>query len=137
MKKAIKHDAGKSPMHLVSPEFMFALGGVLKHGADKYGERNWETEDGMDWSRLYAAAQRHLWAWWAGEDDDPESGRSHIDHASACLMMLSHYAKNSDVFSSDDRPNSVKAVSGQHIRPYHVYPAEVEHPSPVGRTSED
>lgn len=131
MKKAVKHDAGKSPLHLVSPEFMFALGDILKHGADKYGERNWETENGMAWSRIYAAAQRHIWAWWSGEDNDPESGRSHIDHASACLMMLSHYAKNSDVFTLDDRPTTIKAVSGQHVCSSCVCTPKMEHQNPV------
>lgn len=105
MKTAYKNDDEKVSMHLISPEFMFGLAATLKFGADKYGERNWEHSGGLGWSRVYAAAQRHMWAWWYGEDSDPESGLSHIDHAAVCLMMLSTYSKRSNRFNLDDRPD--------------------------------
>src|SRR5262249_14845884 len=84
-----KFDDGKLPEHLLSVESHNRLLAVLNRGAAKYGERNWEK--GMDWSRVYSAALRHLHAWWAGEDNDPETGFSHLAHAMANLHFLNHY----------------------------------------------
>jgi hypothetical protein len=64
------------------------------------GQRNWEA--GMGWSRLYAAAERHLHAWWAGESNDSETGLSHLAHALACLHFLNHYEHLK--VGKDDRP---------------------------------
>jgi len=62
---------------------------IWTFGADKYGDRNWEK--GFDWSGPYASMQRHLQAWFAGEDFDPESGMSHLAHAACNLMMLQQF----------------------------------------------
>lgn len=83
---ATKHDNGKLPMSLVPPEAIEALAEVLLFGAEKYGDRNWES--GIEWSRLYDAAQRHLTAYLKGERLDPESGKSHLKHALANLAFL-------------------------------------------------
>ena len=45
-------------------------------GAIKYADRNWEK--GYNWSLSFAALNRHLWAWWNGENVDPETGSSHL-----------------------------------------------------------
>lgn len=58
--------------------------GPLKEVAERYGlgikegygERNWEL--GYKWSLSYAALQRHLTAFWQGEDEDPGTGSSHL-----------------------------------------------------------
>lgn len=94
-----KNDDGKAPMHLIAPEFMFALANVLGYGAKKYSDRNWE--EGMDWSRVFSATQRHIWAWWGGEDFDPESGFSHLWHAAFGIMVLIAYDKRNN--GTDDR----------------------------------
>lgn len=78
MTEARKDDAAKPRMDLIPPEALFALADVLTHGADKYGERNWER--GMDRGRIVAALLRHLTAWMAGEDADPDSGMPHSAH---------------------------------------------------------
>jgi hypothetical protein len=96
----VKHDSGKLPEHLASPFSHKRLLEVLRFGAGKYNERNWEA--GMDWSRLYAAAERHLHAWWAGESNDSETGLSHLAHALACLHFLNHYEHLK--VGKDDRP---------------------------------
>ena len=66
------------------------------------GARNWEK--GMAWSRPFSALMRHMWAWWAGEKLDPETGKSHLWHACCCLMFLVAYEQRST--GTDDRPNS-------------------------------
>lgn len=69
-------------------------------GAEKYGERNWER--GIAWSRVFAAALRHLWAWWRGENADPETGLPHLAHAACNLLFLLAYHRRQ--IGPDDRP---------------------------------
>ena len=84
--KPVKFDNGKPRMDLIAPELMVELGKILRYGSAKYEDRNWER--GIDWGRYYAALQRHLWAWWSGEDNDSETNESHLSHAACCLMFL-------------------------------------------------
>ena len=81
-----KDDGDKPRYDLIPPEAEEALARVLTFGAAKYAPRNWEL--GMDWGRAYAAARRHMGAWWAGQDNDPETGMSHLWHAHCCLAFL-------------------------------------------------
>lgn len=97
---AIKFDANKTPYHLISPLFLEGLALVLKDGANKYGERNWEK--GMNWSRLYRASFGHQLDWYMRRGPDSESGLSHLLHAAACLMMLYEYEVRR--LGNDDRP---------------------------------
>lgn len=45
-------------------------------GADKYAAHNWRK--GYEWSKSYAALQRHATAFWEGEDLDPEMQLPHM-----------------------------------------------------------
>lgn len=85
---AQKFDAGKLPMDLLDPEWLEGVASVLRFGAEKYDAHNWRN--GMSFSRLYAATQRHLMQFAKGWETDGESGESHLLHASCCLMMLYH-----------------------------------------------
>lgn len=82
----IKNDQQKPRMDLIDPSFQRVLASVLTHGAEKYAAHNWRN--GIDASRLYGALQRHLNAFWDGEDIDPESGLHHLGHAACELMFL-------------------------------------------------
>lgn len=56
-----------------------ALAELAEHygeGAKKYADHNWRR--GYEWSKSYAAMQRHARAFWSGEDIDPETGSKHI-----------------------------------------------------------
>ena len=86
-----KFDAGKRRHDLIPHEAINALADVLTYGADKYGPKNWEK--GMAWGRLYAATQRHLIAFKAGEDMDAESGIHHLSHAMTNIAFLIAYAE--------------------------------------------
>lgn len=83
----LKYDGGKPRIDLVTPEFVEGVAKVLTFGAEKYAAWNWA--EGIDFSRLYASAQRHLGAWKKGQDFDEESGLSHLYHAACCLMFIS------------------------------------------------
>lgn len=96
---AKKFDAGKPQMELIAPEFLEDTAKVLTFGAQKYAERNWEK--GMSWGRCFGALMRHCWAWWRGEENDPETGLPHLAHASCCLMFLHAYSRRG--IGKDDR----------------------------------
>ncbi|WP_156850799.1 dATP/dGTP diphosphohydrolase domain-containing protein [Bartonella refiksaydamii] len=84
--KAHKNDIGKPRIDLIPPLTLLDIGRVLEFGANKYGASNWRH--GMNWSRLYGAALRHLLAWFAGENKDLESELPHLAHATCCLLFL-------------------------------------------------
>ena len=105
-KGGVKFDDGKTRDDLLPPELEEAVATVLAFGAKKYAARNWEM--GMDWSRPYAAARRHLRNWFARRDfgkgagKDKDSGYSDLWHAATNVAFLIAYeARNK---GTDDRP---------------------------------
>lgn len=84
--KFYKADGNKPPLNLIPGEAITAMGRAFGYGARKYAPDNWRKCD--DPGRYVAAAMRHLVAWNGGEELDPESGLSHLDHALASMAML-------------------------------------------------
>lgn len=82
-----KYDSEKIQVELLSPTWLLGVGSVLTFGAKKYAAHNWRK--GIARTRLLGAALRHILAYLGGEDRDPESGLSHLYHASCCLMFAS------------------------------------------------
>ena len=99
--EAVKHDSGtdKPPMGLIPQASLKEVAKVLEFGAKKYARHNWRL--GMDYSRLYDAAYRHIGAFIEGEDTDPETGLSHIAHATCCMLFLLEYTIKGS--GTDDR----------------------------------
>lgn len=87
--QGIKHDQGKLEWHLLPLSCFRGVVRVLMFGAKKYAKWNWTK--GMPWSQTYNATLRHLDAFMSGEEIDPETGESHLDHAMCCLMFLRHH----------------------------------------------
>lgn len=85
----MKYDTGKPNLALIPPEVLEESSIVMGFGVEKYGMHNWRY-DGHNTlhSRTYASLQRHLNAYWRGEDIDPESGQRHLAHAMCQLMFL-------------------------------------------------
>lgn len=96
---AVKFDSGKPQLDLLPFRALQGVGEVLTYGAQKYAAHNWRK--GLAWSRLSAAALRHLFAFVRGEDNDPESGLPHLDHAACCILFLSELQKMGT--GTDDR----------------------------------
>ena len=96
-----KHDVGKLPWHLLPYDAVAQVVAVLLCGAQKYAERNWEG--GISYSRLFAATQRHMIAWWQGEDADPETGLHPLAHAACDVLFLLAFAVRGRT-DLDDRP---------------------------------
>lgn len=88
----LKYDDGKPEMDLLPPDALIEISKVLSFGARKYSAGNFAH--GIHYSRLIAAAMRHISSFNAGEDKDPESNLSHVAHAACCLMFLLHMEKN-------------------------------------------
>lgn len=103
---AVKMDGQKPPMDLIPWESMEGVAQVLDFGRCKYQAHNWRK--GFLWTRLASAALRHIFSWLSGEDNDKESGLSHIDHATCCLMFLSAHIK-SKAMGKDDRAHILLA----------------------------
>ena len=117
---AWKQDAGKPRIDLVPHELVQGAADVLTFGAGKYGPRNWER--GMDWGRVFGALQRHLWAFWAGEDRDPETGLPHTHHAACCIAFLMAYEARG--IGADDRPKRPGAKTPHEGLPFEAVKAE-------------
>ncbi len=83
--KGLKYDSDKEPVSLLSRIWLLGVARVMGFGAHKYAAHNWRN--GLERSRLVSAALRHILAYNEGEDLDPETGLSHLDHASCCLMF--------------------------------------------------
>lgn len=96
----IKHDAGKARFDLIPPRAMQALAEVYTMGAVKYDSRNWEK--GLNYSQVYAAVQRHLHAYWSGQDLDEESALPHLAHAMWGMAALIEFDTTHPEL--DDRP---------------------------------
>lgn len=97
-------DSPKTPIELIPPQFLEGIAAVLQFGAKKYARNNWMK--GMSWSVVFGSIMRHLWAWFRGEENDPESGLPHLWHAGCGLMFLSFFAhrlENNPYKTFDDR----------------------------------
>ena len=68
-------------------------------GATKYEDRNWER--GYRWSYSFAAMMRHAWAFWRGEDIDPETGSPHLAAVVFHALALMEYGDTNR--ANDDR----------------------------------
>lgn len=96
---SIKYDTGKARFDLIPPEAIERLAELYAHGAEKYRENNWKK--GGPWGRYYAAMQRHMHAYWAGESIDPDSGFPHMVHVMWNAVALLHFEGNN--IGTDDR----------------------------------
>jgi hypothetical protein len=79
------------------------LTAVARHygiGAAKYSERNWER--GYDWSLSFAAMMRHAFAFWGGEDIDPENDSPHLAAVVFHAFALMEYGRTHP--EKDNRP---------------------------------
>lgn len=79
-----------------------ALEKVARHygvGASKYADHNWRK--GYEWSKSYAALQRHANAFWSGEDLDEETNSPHMAAVAFHALTLLTYMDEQRSF--DDR----------------------------------
>ncbi|MEX2964235.1 dATP/dGTP diphosphohydrolase domain-containing protein [Microbulbifer sp. TYP-18] len=88
-----KHDEGKPRWELLPWNGMEEVVQVLTYGAEKYAPDNWRQVPNYQ-SRYTAAALRHISAYMRGEEQDQETGRHHLAHATCCLLFLLELGSN-------------------------------------------
>lgn len=98
-----KFDQEKPDMSLLSPIALLKIAEVMTYGKKKYAAHNWRG--GLAWSRIIAAAIRHILSWLGGESKDPETGLSHLAHASCCLMFLLEFEVTRPELDDRYKPN--------------------------------
>lgn len=87
--KSLRHNTGKTRWSLVNFNALKPLVQVLEFGATKYPVDNWKI--GFDKRELLDSMQRHLAALIDGQDNDPESGLSHVGHIMCNAMFYSFH----------------------------------------------
>lgn len=97
--KGVKDEA----FHLIPPEALTILARHYGIGARKYADNNWRR--GYEWSKSYAAMQRHATAWLSGEDIDPETQSPHMAavafHAFALLVFAGEHPEFDDRYMTE------------------------------------
>lgn len=93
--------SAKTPTSTRSAAVDMEIGLAMMEGARKYGRHNYRVAD-IRASVYYDAVNRHLAAWWEGEDIDKDSGLSHITKALATLYVLRDCQITERI--TDDRP---------------------------------
>lgn len=92
-------------------------------GAKKYDDDNWRK--GYDWRLSFAALNRHLWQFWAGEDVDPETGTPHMIAVAWHGFTLAEFAAIHPEFDT-----RLKTLDERAVR----QPADELPPLPKGAT---
>jgi len=96
----------KLPSHLLSP-IVKAYQSIAQFlGNVKYGAWNYRGA-GARASVYRAALDRHMDAWWEGEENDPVDGTPHLANALCCINIIID-AKHAGKLL-DDRPPSLHA----------------------------
>lgn len=101
--QAIKFDNGKADWSLMPFEAVEEINKVLEFGAAKYSAHNWKTGEGFKYTRVLNSLLRHVFAFMRGEDNDPESGLSHMAHAGCNVLFILYYLKHKARYVNDDR----------------------------------
>lgn len=91
----------KPQMHLIPVGALGPLARVMELGAKKYGPYNWR-ETPVNYTTYLSAVGRHCAAFLDGQDQDPESGQSHLAHIAAGMMILLDAIVTGN--AKDDRP---------------------------------
>jgi hypothetical protein len=74
---------------------------ALMDGAEKYGPFNWRDQP-IQASIYVDACERHLLAWFDGEECASDSGVHHLGHAIGCIGILLDAQETGNLI--DDRP---------------------------------
>jgi len=96
-----KDDTHKVRVDLLPIDQLMQVANVFDFGAKKYYANSYRDGDTVVWSRTYGSIIRHMMLFWAGEDNDQESGLSHLAHAGTQLFILMEHFKNNK--DKDDR----------------------------------
>ncbi len=105
--------AAKNPHGCVSRAVLAEVGLAMMEGARKYRRHNYRVSS-VRAEVYFDAVNRHLDAWWEGEDIDPDSGLPHLTKAIASLFVI----RDAIICNSwyDDRPPKVPESFWAYIK---------------------
>lgn len=106
-------DKPRFTLLLEAPHALEGVVRVLERGAEKYVRGNWQI--GLPFTETIDSAMRHLIAFVNGEDNDPESGLPHLDHALCNIVFLAEHFRTRPDF--DDRTNGGTSNGTMHHQP--------------------
>jgi hypothetical protein len=118
---------------LLPVDALWQVARVFGEGAKKYAERNWER--GIPRSSQKGALDRHLALYWAGENNDPETGLPHLAHVAwHALTMLALHLRGQEEWDSpldyitDDRPTTegLYSMTAEVTNPEAIEAAQAE-----------
>lgn len=97
-----RKNEGKLEWRLLPIDLIQETVRVMMYGCKKYSPNNWKR--GFSYSSVIECLQRHIDAWKHGEDNDAETGLSHLAHAMCNLVFLYFFHKRQEVYKEfDDR----------------------------------
>ena len=99
MEPGIKDTSNKPRLELLPTAALEEIARAIQHGSGtKYPVGNWQK--GIDWLLLLGSVLRHTYAFIKGEDNDKESGISHLAHAGANILFLLWYQQHRTQFDN-------------------------------------
>ncbi len=107
-----RYNTNKPRLGLLPPHAKTEIAKAFTMGAEKYGRHNWMT--GLSFVETYDSLERHMTKWMMGEENDQESGLSHLAHAGCNIMMLLELSRLSPQY--DDRPTHLSEEE-LHFKP--------------------
>ncbi len=102
---ALRYNSDKPQLSQIDPLFLLGLADLMTISAKKYSK--WNYAKGQNLTTVCDSMSRHLLSFLNGENDDTESGKSHLLHIAAnCIIAYSttsrHLEKHPEL---DDRIN--------------------------------
>jgi hypothetical protein len=102
---ALRYNSDKPQLSQIDPLFLIGLSDLMTISAKKYSK--WNYAKGQNLTTVCDSMSRHLLSFLNGENDDKESGKSHLLHIAAnCIIAYStterHLEKHPEL---DDRIN--------------------------------
>lgn len=95
--KSIRLNQGKIRFDLIPPEFVRSVAEVFTFGANKYSDHNWKGFTSEQQEEIKGSLLRHIYAYLEGEENDPESGLSHLAHAGCNLAFMIYFKNKGDL----------------------------------------
>lgn len=126
-----KHLVAKPQYHRLPFDALEEVAKVLAMGAEKYGERAWET--GIPYSESISALMRHQKLFFQDRKDyDVESGLLHTAHM-ACNILFILAGQVRELEGIDDRPSGrpeAQEVGRTHFRSCFMEDRQSDHDHP-------
>lgn len=94
--EAMRFNAGKIRYDLIPPEFIREVAEVFTFGAKKYKPNNWKGFTPEQQEEIKGSLLRHIYAYLEGEENDSESGLSHLAHAGCNLAFMIYFKHKGD-----------------------------------------